>query len=92
VVTWSPKIFQILKKITLRKSTLERSQYVVGTLDGIRMLVNKQTGTKARNFYSNSLKKVDENEKDYDLSMQEAIQLSGVDLNQNDVYSAPYKG
>ena len=52
--------------------------------------MNKQDGKKPRNFYSNSSKKVDENEKDYDLSMQEAIQLSGVDLNQNDVYSAPY--
>ena len=71
---------------------MERSRYVVGTVDGKLMLVNKITGTKARNFYSNSLKKVDENEKDYDLSMQEAIQLSGVELNQNDVYSAPYKG
>jgi hypothetical protein len=91
VVTWSPKIFQVLKKITPRKSTLERSQYVIGNLEGTLMLVNKISGTKPRRFYSNSLKKVDENEKDYDLSMQEAIQLSGVDLNQNDVYSAPYK-
>ena len=92
VVTWSPKIFQVLKKITPRKSTLERSQYVIGNLEGTLMLVNKVSGTKPRRFYSNSLKKVDENEKDYDLSMQEAIQLSGVDLNQNDVYSAPYTG
>ena len=91
VVTWSPKIFQVLKKITPRKSTLERSQYVIGNLEGTLMLVNKVSGTKPRRFYSNSLKKVGENEKDYDLSMQEAIQLSGVDLNQNDVYSAPYK-
>ena len=56
------------------------------------MLVNKVSGTKPRRFYSNSLKKVDENEKDYDLSMKEAIELSGVTLNENDVYSAPYKG
>ena len=64
----------------------------MGTVDGTLMLVNKQNGKKPRNFYSNSLKKVDKNEKDYHLSMQEAIQLSGVDLNQNDVYSAPYTG
>ena len=91
VVTWSPNIFQILKKITPRKSTLERSQYVIGNLEGTLMLVNKVSGTKPRRFYSNSLKKVDTNEKEYPLSMQEAIQLSGVELNQNDVYSAPYK-
>jgi hypothetical protein len=91
VVTWSPVIFKILKKITPRKSTLERSQYVIGNLEGTLMLVNKVSGTKPRRFYSNSLKKVDENEKNYALSMQEAIQLSGVELNQNDVYSAPYK-
>ena len=92
VVTWSPVIFKILKKITPKKTTLERSRYVVGTVDSTLMLVNKQNGTKPRNFYSNSLKKVDDEETNYkDLSMQEAIQLSGVELNQNDVYSAPYK-
>jgi hypothetical protein len=93
VVTWSPVIFKILKKITPKKTTLERSRYVVGTVDSTLMLVNKQNGTKPRNFYSNSLKKVGDEETNYkDLSMQEAIQLSGVELNQNDVYSAPYKG
>ena len=91
VVTWSPVIFRILKKITPKKSTLERSRYVVGSVDGTRMLVNKENGTKPRNFYSNSLKKVGDDETNYkDLSMKQAIELSGVDLNRNDVYSAPY--
>ena len=92
VVAWSPIIFKILKKIVPRKGMLERSRYVVGTVDGTRMLVNKEKGIKPRNFYANALKKVEKDEKDYsDLSMVQAIRLSGVDLNRNDVYSAPYE-
>jgi hypothetical protein len=91
VVVWSPVIFKILKKIVPRKGMLERSRYVVGSVDGTRMLVNTEKGTKPRNFYSNSLKKVEKDEKDSDLSMVDAIRLSGVDLNRNDVYSAPYE-
>ena len=91
VIVWSPVIFKILKKIVPRKGMLERSRYVVGSVDGSRMLVNTEKGTKPRNFYANALKKVEKDEKDYsDLSMVEAIRLSGVDLNRNDVYSAPY--
>jgi hypothetical protein len=91
VVVWSPVIFKILKKIVPRKGMLERSRYVVGSVDGSRMLFNTEKGTKPRNFYANALKKVEKDEKDYsDLSMVEAIRLSGVDLNRNDVYSAPY--
>jgi hypothetical protein len=72
---------------------LERSRYVVGTLDGTQMLVNTEKGENPRIFYSNALKKVDDNEKDYsNLSMKNAIELSGVDLNRNDVYTAPYIG
>jgi hypothetical protein len=95
VVVWSPIIFKVLKKITpktIRGISFERSRYVIGTVDGTRMLVNKENGTKPRNFYSNSLKKVGDDETNYkDLSMKQAIELSGVDLNRNDVYSAPYK-
>ena len=91
VVAYSPVVFKILKKIIPRNGTLERSRYIVGTVDSTLMLVNKQNGTKPRQFYANSLKKVDNNETDYKtLSMQEAVQLSGVDLTSNDVYSAPY--
>ena len=71
---------------------LERAKYVVGNLEGTRMLVNTEKGEKARLFYSNALKKVDDDEKDYDLSMKEAIELSGLKLNENDTFSAPYKG
>ena len=92
VVAWSPKIFKILKKIVPRKGMLERAKYVVGNLEGTRMLVNTEKGEKARLFYSHGLKKVDDDEKDYDLSMKEAIELSGLKLNENDTFSAPYKG
>jgi len=92
VVAWSPIILKVLKKISPRKGMLERSKYVIGTLDGTRMLVNTEKGEKPRLFYSNALRKVDDNENDYDLSMKQAIELSGVDLNRNDVYTAPYKG
>jgi hypothetical protein len=92
VVAWSPVVFQILKKITPRKGVLNRSQYVVGTVDGAKMLVNTEKGEHPRLFYSNALKKVADDEKNYDLSMKQAIELSGVDLNRNDVYTAPYKG
>jgi hypothetical protein len=39
---------------------LERAKYVVGNLEGTRMLVNTEKGEKARLFYSNALKKVDD--------------------------------
>ena len=82
-----------MKKITPRKGVLNRSQYVVGSsVDETRMLFNTQKGEKPRLFYSNALKKVPNDEENYDLSMKEAIQLSGVELNENDVYTAPYKG
>ena len=92
VVAWSPIIFKILKKIVPRKGMLERAKYVVGNPEGTRMLVNTEKGEKPRLFYSNALKKVDDDEKNYSLSMKEAIELSGLKLNENDVYSAPYKG
>ena len=93
VVAFSPVVFQILKRIVPKNGMLERSKYVVGTPDGTKMLVNKEHGTKPRLFYSNALKKVSSDEKDYkDMSMEKAIQLSGVDITRNDVFSAPYNG
>ena len=93
VVAYSPVIFRILKKIIPRNGTLERSRYIVGTVDQTRMLVNKQDGTKPRQFYANSLRRVGEDETDYkNMTMQKAVQLSGVELTRNDVFSAPYNG
>jgi hypothetical protein len=93
VVAYSPVVFRILKKIIPRNGTLERSRYIVGTVDQTRMLVNKQDGTKPRQFYANSLRKVDEDETDYkNMTMQKAVQLSGAELTRNDVFSAPYNG
>ena len=93
VVAYSPVVFRILKKIIPRNGTLERSRYIVGTVDQTRMLVNKQDGTKPRQFYANSLRRVGEDETDYkNMTMQKAVQLSGVELTRNDVFSAPYNG
>ena len=93
VVAYSPVVFKVLKKIIPRNGTLERSRYIVGTVDETRMLVNKQDGTKPRQFYANSLKKVADDETDYkNMSMQRAVELSGAELTRNDVYSAPYNG
>ena len=90
VVVYSPMVFKILKKITPRNGLLERSRYVCGTTDETRMLVNKENGTAPRQFYANSLMKVGKDEKDYNISMIDAIELSGVKSTRNDVYSAPY--
>ena len=91
VVVYSPVVFKILRKITPKNGLLERSRYVCGTTDGTRMLVNKESGTQPRQFYANSLLKVGKDEEDYsDISMQEAIELSGVTITKNDVFSAPY--
>jgi hypothetical protein len=92
VVAYSPIVYQVLKKIIPKNGLLERSRYVVGTLDGLEMAVNKFGGTKARQFYANSLKKVASDETDYDMSMQQAVQLSGTDWKNNDTYLGPYKG
>jgi hypothetical protein len=57
------------------------------------MLVNKQDGTKPRQFYASSLRKVADDETDYkNMTMQKAVQLSGTELTRNDVFSAPYNG
>jgi hypothetical protein len=90
VVAYSPLVFRILKKITPRNGLLERSRYVCVTTDGTRLLVNKENGTAPRQFYANSLLKVGKDEEDYDISMEKAIQLSGVKVTKNDVYSIPY--
>ena len=90
VVNYSPLVFKILKKITPRNGLLERSRYVCVTADGTRLLVNKENGTAPRQFYANVLQKVGKDEKDYDISMEDAINLSGVKLTRNDVYSIPY--
>ena len=90
VVAYSPLVFKILKKITPRNGLLERSRYVCVTADGTRLLVNKENGTAPRQFYANSLQKVGKGEEDYDISMEKAIQLSGVKVTKNDVYSIPY--
>ena len=90
VVAYSPLVFKILKKITPRNGLLERSRYVCVTADGTRLLVNKENGKAPRQFYANSLLKVGKDEKDYDISMEKAIELSGVKLTRNDVYSIPY--
>lgn len=92
VVVYSPVVFKILRKITPKNGLLERSRYVCGTTDGTRMLVNKETGTQPRQFYANSLLKVNSDEDNYDISMKEAIELSGVTITKNDVFSAPYNG
>jgi len=93
VVAYSPVVFRILKKIIPRNGTLERSRYIVGTVDSTRMLVNKQDGTKPRQFYASSLRKVADDETDYkNMTMQKAVQLSGTELTRNDVFSAPYNG
>jgi hypothetical protein len=93
VVAYSPVVFRILKKIIPRNGTLERSRYIVGTVDSTRMLVNKQDGTKPRQFYASSLRKVPDDETDYkNMTMQKAVQLSGTELTRNDVFSAPYNG
>ena len=55
VVNYSPLVFKILKKITPRNGLLERSRYVCVTADGTRLLVNKENGTAARQFYANVL-------------------------------------
>ena len=91
VVNYSPLVFKILKKITPRNGLLERSRYVCVTADGTRLLVNKENGTAPRQFYANVLQKVGKDEKDYDISMEDAINLSGVKLTRNDVYSVPYQ-
>ena len=90
VVNYSPLVFKILKKITPRNGLLERSRYVCVTSDGTRILVNKENGKTPRQFYSNVLQKVGKDEKDYDISMEDAINLSGVKTTRNDVYSVPY--
>ena len=93
VIAYSPVVFKVLKKIIPRNGTLERSRYIVGTVDETRMLVNKQDGTKPRQFYANVLKKVGDDETDYkNMTMQKAVELSGAKLTINDVYSAPYNG
>ena len=83
IITYTPLIFTIVKKIIPRNGLLERCQYVC-SYNG-RLVLTKIDG-KPRRFYANVLKKVDNNEQDVALTIKDAIKISGETENNNDAY------
>ena len=81
IVTYSPSIFTIFKKIIPRKGLLERSRYVLQADNG-RLLLTK-VGGNPRQVYGNVLKKVDSDDI-ADINNEDAMRINGVDANEND--------
>ena len=83
IITYTPLIFTIDKKIIPRSGLLERCQYIC-SYHG-RIVLTKIDG-RPRRFYANVLQKVGKNEQDVALTIKDAIKLSGETENQNDAY------
>ncbi len=81
IITYSPSIFTIYKKIIPRKGLLERCRYILQANNG-RLLLTK-TGGKPRQVYANVLLKVDPNDTT-DISNADAMRINGVEGNEND--------
>ena len=82
IVTYSPSIFTIYKKIIPRNGLLERSRYILKANDNGKLLRTKLDGNP-RQVYGNVLIKVDK--KDYaDISNADAMRINGVKANEND--------
>ena len=82
IVTYSPSIFTIYKKITPRNGLLERSRYILKANDNGKLLRTKLDGNP-RQVYGNVLIKVDK--KDYaDISNADAMRINNVKANEND--------
>lgn len=81
IITYSPSIFRIFKKITPRNGLLERSRYILQANNG-RLLITK-TGGKPRQVYGNVLIKVNPNDTT-DISNADAMKINGVEGNLND--------
>ena len=81
IITYSPSIFTIFKKIIPRKGLLERSRYILQANNG-RLLLTKEGG-KPRQVYANVLLKVDDNDF-VDISNADAMRINGVNANEND--------
>lgn len=81
VITYSPSIFTIYKKIIPRNGLLERCRYILQANNG-RLLLTK-VGGKPRQVYAHVLLKVDVNDTTT-LSNAEAMKINGVEGNEND--------
>ena len=81
IITYSPSIFTIYKKIIPKKGLLERCRYILQANNG-RLLLTK-TGGKPRQVYANVLIKVDPNDTT-DISNADAMRINGVEGNEND--------
>lgn len=81
IITYSPSIFTIYKKIIPRKGLLERCRYILQANNG-RLLLTK-IGGRPRQVYANVLLKVDPNDTT-DISNADAMRINGVEGNEND--------
>ena len=82
IVTYSPSIFTIYKKIIPRNGLLERSRYILKANDNGKLLRTK-LDKNPRQVYGNVLIKVDK--KDYaDISNADAMRINNLKANEND--------
>ena len=92
VIRYTPTIFRIKKKITPRKGLLERSRYIVEDLNGRVLYVKRLTNRAGdsdkftpKQFYTSDLLLIPNSINDTTLTLEQAIKLSGVEPNQNDL-------
>lgn len=83
IITYTPLVFTIIKKIIPRKTLLERCLYICAFQD--RILLNK-FGGQPRKLYSNVLMKVPKDTPDTidNMTIEKAIKLSGENPTSND--------
>ena len=82
IITYSPSIFRIYKKITPRRRVLDRSKYILQAVENGRLLLTK-VGGKPRQVYGHVLIKVDKNDH-ADISNADAMRINNVKANEND--------
>jgi hypothetical protein len=92
IIRYSPMIFRVVKKVTPRETTLERSRFFVADLRGRQLYVKRQTNREGnsdiytkKQFYQSDLLQVSSDENGTSMTIKNAMKLSGVEPNLNDL-------
>lgn len=92
IIRYSPMIFRVLKKVTPREATLERSRFFVADLRGRQLYVKRQTNREGdsnvytkKQFYQSDLLKVPTDKNGTRMTLKKALKLNSVEPNMNDL-------
>jgi hypothetical protein len=92
IIRWTPMIFRVVKKVTPKEATLERSRYFVVDLQGRYLYVKRQTNRAGnsdvytkKQFYQSDLLHIPSDENNTTMTLKKAMKLNGVEPNLNDL-------